>query len=261
MKEWVEMAEHMKDWMRQVGEEQVRRMQTPMEITSKSSEIDLVTEVDIWTEQFLIDRIKHTYPSHQMLTEESGSHSNDSDYEWVIDPIDGTVNYAHGFPLFSISVALKYKQKPVVGLVYIPMLNEMYETVKGNGAFLNGKQIHVSTTEKLRQAVVSTGFPYDRATDPDNNVDYFNGVILNVGGIRRTGSAAIDLCQVAAGRFDGYWEFKLNAWDIEAGLLLVQEAGGKIKRLQREKGTFVLVGNDPIFEQLDTILNEVEPIQ
>ncbi|MFA8437765.1 inositol monophosphatase family protein [Pueribacillus sp. YX66] len=261
MNEWFKMAEQMKKWMREAGEEQIRRLQTPMKMTSKSSDIDLVTEVDIWTEQFLIERIQTTYPFHQLLTEESGSYANQSDYEWVIDPIDGTVNYAHGFPLFSISVALKYEGEPVIGLVYIPMLNEMYETVKGHGAFLNEKQIHVSTIEQLTQAVVSTGFPYDRATDPDNNVNYFNGVILKIGGIRRTGSAAIDLCQVAAGRFDGYWEFKLNPWDIEAGLLLVKEAGGKVKRIQQEKGTFVLVGNEPIFHQLNDVLNEVKPIE
>lgn len=259
--EWVDMAKQMKMWMREAGKEQIRRLQTPVKMSSKTSEIDLVTEVDIWTEQFLLERIQSTYPSHRILTEESGSYANESDYEWVIDPIDGTVNYAHGFPLFSISAALKYKQEPIVGLVYIPMLNEMYEAIKGNGAFLNGKQIFVSSIERLAQAVVATGFPYDRATDPDNNVNYFKGVILNIGGIRRTGSAAIDLCQVAAGRFDGYWEFKLNPWDVEAGLLLVKEAGGKTKRIQQEKGTFVLVGNESIFHQLDRLLNEIKPIE
>ncbi len=261
MKEWRDMAERMKAWMREAGEEQIHRLQSPMHMSAKTSEIDLVTEVDIWTENFLIERIQATFPGHHLLTEESGSHKGDSDYEWVIDPIDGTVNYAHGFPLFSISVALKYKQEPVVGLVYIPMLDELYETIKGNGAFLNGKRMSVSTTEKLTTAVISTGFPYDRATDPDNNINYFNGVILNVGGIRRTGSAAIDLCQVAAGRFDGYWEFKLNAWDVEAGLLLVQEAGGTIKRIEQDKGTFILVGNQQIFPQLEQLLNDVKPIQ
>lgn len=261
MNEWFQMAEQMKAWMREAGEEQVRRLQTTIKMTSKSSDIDLVTEVDIWTEQFLIERIQATYPDHQLLTEESGTYASESDYEWVIDPIDGTVNYAHGFPLFSISVALKYKQQPVIGLVYLPMLNEMYEAIKGHGAFLNEKQIHVSSTDKLTKAVVSTGFPYDRATDPDNNVNYFNGVILNVGGMRRTGSAAIDLCQVAAGRFDGYWEFKLNAWDVEAGLLIVAEAGGKVKRLELDKGTFVLIGNESIYDGLERLLNNVQPIE
>lgn len=261
MNEWFDMAEQMKTWMRQAGETQIRRLQKPMEMKSKTSDIDLVTEVDMWTEQFLIQQIKTAYPAHQILTEETGNYANDSDYEWVIDPIDGTVNYAHGFPLFSISVALKYKQEPVVGLVYLPMLDEMYEAIKGNGAYLNGKRIHVSDTKKLSQAVIATGFPYDKATDPLNNVNYFSGVIVNIGGIRRTGSAAIDLCQVAAGRFDGYWEFKLNAWDVEAGLLIVQEAGGKTKRIQQKKGTFVLVGNEVIFHELDRLLNEIEPIE
>lgn len=260
MEAWQAMAQTMQQWMREAGEKQVQWLDEPMEMTSKTSAIDLVTEVDIWTENFLIEKIQSTYPNHRLLTEESGSHDGSADYEWVIDPIDGTVNYAHGFPLFSISVALKYENEAVIGLIYIPKLNEFYTAIKGEGAFLNGKPIKVSETTSIRKAVISTGFPYDRATDPDNNVNYLNGVILNVGGIRRTGSAAIDLSQVAAGRFDGYWELKLNAWDVEAGLLLVSEAGGRVKRIEQEKGTFILVGNKHIYPELETLLNDVQPI-
>ncbi|PWA10696.1 inositol monophosphatase [Pueribacillus theae] len=254
------MANKMKKWMRKAGEVQIKRLHEPKKITTKSSEIDPVTEVDIWTENFLIHKIQKAYPTHRLLTEESGNYDGNAEYEWVIDPIDGTVNYAHGFPLFCISVAVKHKNETVVGLVYVPMLDEFYEAIKGSGAFLNGKRISVSSIDKLKKAVISTGFPYDRATDPLNNVDYFNGVILNIAGIRRTGSAAIDLCQVAAGRFDGYWEFKLNAWDIEAGLLIVEEAGGETKRIKQKKGNFVLAGNKMIFPQLEALLNKVKPI-
>lgn len=260
MKAWQQMSENMQQWMREAGEKQIQWLEEPMEMTSKTSAIDLVTEVDIWTENFLIKKIQSTYPDHQLLTEESGSYAGNADYEWVIDPIDGTVNYAHGFPLFSISVALKYQNEAIVGLIYIPKLNEFYTAIKGKGAFLNGKPITVSDTTSISKAVISTGFPYDRATDPDNNVNYFNGIILKIGGIRRTGSAAIDLSQVAAGRFDGYWELKLNAWDVEAGLLLVSEAGGRVQRIEQEKGTFIMVGNQHIYPQLKQLLNNVSPI-
>lgn len=259
--EWQQMLANIKEWVREAGEEQSLRFEQPMKMETKSSEIDLVTDVDVWTENFLIEKIKSTYPTHAILTEESGQYDGDADYEWVIDPIDGTVNFAHGFPLFCISIAVRYRGEAVIGVVYVPRLNELYESIKGNGAFLNGKRIYVSAIDRAAKAIVATGFPYDRATDPDNNVDYFNGVITNVGGIRRTGSAAIDLCQVAAGRFDGYWEFKLNAWDVEAGLLLVDEAGGITKRIEQEKGTFVLAGNPVIYHELDEMLQRVKPIR
>ena len=261
MTEWKEMLNRIKDWVVEAGKKQAQRFEQPMTLKAKTSAIDLVTDVDIWTERFLIDKIQTTYPNHAILTEESGHHAGDAEYEWVIDPIDGTTNFAHGFPLFCISVAVKRRNETVIGVVYLPKLDELYETIKGEGAFLNGRPIVVSDRNRLPEAVVATGFPYDRATDPDNNVDYFNGVVTKVGGIRRTGSAAIDLCQVAAGRFDGYWEFKLNPWDIEAGILMVNEAGGVTKRIKQRKGHFVLAGNDAIFQKLNTILESVKPIE
>lgn len=254
MKRWYEMLEQMKQWVVEAGTEQVKRLENPIAMKSKTSAIDLVTEVDEWTDRFLVDKIKTHYPDHAILTEETGSYAGEADYEWVIDPIDGTVNYAHHFPLFCISVAVKYQGEVVVGVVYLPKLNEMYEAVKGEGAKLNGKTILVSETKELNRSVLATGFPYDKGTDPNNNVNYFTTLITKIGGIRRTGSAAIDLCQVAAGRFDAYWELKINEWDIAAGLLIVEEAGGKTKVVKMEKGYKVLVGNESIFQQVDELL-------
>lgn len=255
MKEWNDMLQHIKEWVVEAGKEQVKRLESPIAMKSKTSAIDLVTEVDEWTDYFLVDKIKTHYPNHTILTEETGTHAGKADYEWVIDPIDGTVNYAHHFPLFCISIAVKYKNETVIGVVYLPKLNEMYEAVKGEGAKLNGKTITVSETTELNRAVLATGFPYDKGTHPENNVNHFTSLITKIGGIRRTGSAAIDLCQVAAGRFDAYWELKINEWDIAAGILIVNEAGGKTKVLKISKGYKVLVGNPTIFQLVDEILN------
>lgn len=247
VKIWDEMLVHIKEWVIEAGKEQVKRLEEPVAMKSKTSAIDLVTEVDEWTDSFFVDKIKMYYPNHKILTEETGAHTGEENYEWVIDPIDGTVNYAHHFPLFCISVAVKYKGETVIGVVYMPKLNEMYEAIKGKGAKLNGEKIAVSKTNELNRAVLATGFPYDKATDPENNVGNFTKLITKIGGIRRTGSAAIDLCQVACGRFDAYWELKMNEWDIAAGLLIVEEAGGKTLTLKMKKGYKVLAGNPQIF--------------
>lgn len=254
LKEWERMREHIEEWARIAGEKQIEALERKLIINRKSADIDLVTEMDEWTDEFLRNKIKEFYPSHAMLTEETGEHEGDSEYKWVIDPIDGTANFVHKFPLFCISVAVKYKNETVVGVVYIPKLNEMYTAIRGQGSYLNGKRINVSNIEKLSKAVVATGFPYDKGVDPNNNVDNFNRIITKIGDIRRTGSAAIDLCQVAAGRFEGYWEFKINPWDFEAGLLLIEEAGGIVYTRKLEKGYFVLVGNVAIYQELEKIL-------
>lgn len=254
MREWELLLENIKAWVFEAGEEQMKRFNQPMNLHYKSAEIDLVTEVDVWTENFLVNKIKSTYPGHRILTEESGIHKGTDSYEWVIDPIDGTTNFAHGFPLFAISIAVKYNEETVLGVVYIPKLGELYEGMKGYGAKLNGEPICVSKIKRLPLAIVATGFPYDRASCLQNNVDNFVNVVTKVAGIRRTGTAAMDLCQVAAGRFDGYWELKLKPWDIEAGLLIVKEAGGLIKREDSEKGSFVLVGNEAIYDALDQLV-------
>ncbi|GAE29690.1 inositol monophosphatase family protein [Halalkalibacter hemicellulosilyticus] len=227
-KQWNERFEKIQEWVQIAGEEQVKRMDDELKIEQKSANIDLVTEMDVWTDEFFQENIRTFFPSDAILSEEAGASAGESGYEWVIDPIDGTTNYAHRFPMFAISVAVKYEGETVVGVVHAPKLGESYTALKGKGAYLNGKKIIVSERTQLTDSVIATGFPYDRATDPLNNVEQFNAVILQIGGIRRTGSAALDLCQVAAGRFEGYWEYKINPWDFEAGVLIVKEAGGVI---------------------------------
>lgn len=252
--EWRELLENAKKWAVEAGEEQVSRLEGPMKMESKTSDIDLVTEVDVWSEDFIMNRIKETYPDHGMVTEESGEHAGEAEYEWVIDPIDGTVNYARGLPVFCVSIGIRYKGETVAGVVHAPRIGETYEAVKGEGALLNGSKITVSKTSELSKSVLGTGFPYDKGTDPDNNLSYFNELLPRIGGIRRMGAAAMDLCQVAAGRFDGYWEMKLKAWDIEAGVLIVEEAGGSTFVKDEEKGFFVIAGNDEIFPRLQEVI-------
>ena len=189
-------------------------------------EINLVTEVDKISEEMITSKINALFPDHDILAEEFTDINSGSDFRWIIDPLDGTTNYAHGYPFFSVSIALERLDTVIVGIVYDPMLDEMFVAEKGKGAFLNDREIHVSNTRRIIKSLLTTGFPYDIQKDSDNNLNYFNEMILKAQAIRRAGSAALDLAYVAAGRFDGYWELKLSPWDIAAGWLLVEEAGG-----------------------------------
>ncbi|MFB4163609.1 inositol monophosphatase family protein [Alteribacillus sp. JSM 102045] len=254
MKEWKDMLLSAKIWVKEAGEKQVEKAQGPMEMNSKTSAIDLVTELDVWTEKFLTEKIQQEYPGHVMRTEESGFYEGDSDYEWVIDPIDGTVNYARGLPFFCISIGIRYKGETIAGLIHAPKLNETYEAVKGEGAFLNDRPIKVSETSMLNKAVIGTGFPYDKGTDKDNNLSHVQELVPRVGGIRRLGSAALDLAQVACGRMDGYWELKLKVWDVEAGLLVLEEAGGKTIVSEEDKGLYVMGANPYLFNTLNELI-------
>lgn len=190
---------------------------------------DIVTEADKESERRIIELLHQKCPSHSILAEESGKSAKaDADFLWVIDPLDGTINYAHQFPLVSVSVALLYCGNPLVGVVYNPFYQELYQSGKGLGATLNGKPLHVSSTKKLSKSLLATGFPYDRRQNPDNNYPEFCHLTDQTLGVRRGGSAALDLAFVAAGRCDGYWERGIQPWDVAAGALLVLEAGGKV---------------------------------
>lgn len=236
--------EKVKKWATEVGKIQKSQLnRDDLRIEHKSTEIDLVTEVDKLSEKILIQRVNAEFPGHAILSEECGKIETDSDYCWVIDPLDGTINYAQGFPIFCISIALQYQKETVLGLVHVPVLNEMFYAIRGEGAFLNGKLLKVSSKSELNQSVLATGFPYDRAIDPQNNVELFNKIVTKVRGIRRTGSAAFDLCNVAAGRFDGYWELKLKPWDIAAGSLIVTEAHGVIIPLPEYRPMALIAAN------------------
>lgn len=259
MNEYLTILEKAKSWAREVGRIQMEGLRQNIAIGCKSSEYDLVTNIDTQSEQVLINRIKEEYPEHGILAEESGVSGGDSEYLWIVDPLDGTVNYAHRYPVFCISLALQFHGEVVLGVVYASALQELFEAVKGQGAYLNGVKLQVSEITDLNKAILATGFPYDKATDSDNNLNYFQELAPKINGIRRTGSAAYDLCNVAAGRFNGYWEFKVNRWDIAAGTLIVQEAGGKVTYLPSKKGIGLIAGNRSICDLIHRELVRVNP--
>lgn len=259
MNEYLAILEKVKTWVREVGRIQLEGLKQSLTVDWKSSEYDLVTNIDTRSERELINRIKAEYPEHGILSEESGRTGEDSEFLWIIDPLDGTVNYAHGFPVFTISVALQYRGAVILGVVYAPALGELYEAAEGHGAYLNGVRLQVAKVNELKKAILATGFPYDKASDPENNLNYFNHLVPQINGVRRTGSAAWDLCNVAAGRISGYWEFKVNRWDIAAGALMVAEAGGEIIYLPSKKGIGLIGGNPNICRQIYREMVKVNP--
>lgn len=194
-------------------------------------DINLVTEMDTRSERTIVEILRTAFPDHGIVAEEETSIQNGSGYLWIIDPLDGTTNYAHAYPCFSVSIALQHEQDIIAGVVYDPMRGELFSAGKGQGAFLNGKQIQVSSIDILIKSLLATGFPYDRKVCSKNNMDHFHNLLMAAQEVRRDGSAALDLCYVAAGRFDGFWELKLKAWDVAAGSLIVREAGGMISGL------------------------------
>jgi len=191
-------------------------------------EIDIVTEADRMSEEIVMTEINRKFPDHNILSEESAEIERGSRYRWVIDPLDGTTNYAHGFPVFCVSIALEKDGQIVTGVIYNPVSDELFVAGKGEGASLNGSGITVSGTTEISKSLLATGFPYDIRRDPNNNINQFNAMALEAQAIRRAGSAALDLAYTAAGRFDGFWELKLYPWDTAAGWLLVSEAGGTV---------------------------------
>lgn len=194
-------------------------------------EIDIVTEVDQMSEEWLVGRIRQQFPHHTIITEESDGFQGSSAYRWIIDPLDGTTNYAHGYPIFCVSIALQIADVITCGAIYNPMADEMFTAERQGGSFLNGERLSVSNTEALSRSLLATGFPYDMRESENNNINYFIGMALQAQAIRRAGSAALDLAYVAAGRFDGFWELKLKPWDTAAGWLMVREAGGGVSDL------------------------------
>lgn len=198
-------------------------------IQRKTDYIDLVTEVDTATEAFLLEQIQRRFPGHGVVAEETGPHpGRDTLARWFVDPLDGTVNYAHGMPYFSVSLAYADAQGVRYAAVYDPWRDECFCAARGQGAWLNGQRLQVNHRTRLADSLLITGFPYDRWTNPDNNVQHFTNFLLRSSGVLRLGSAALDLAYVAAGRADGFWELRLKPWDVAAGVLLVQEAGGVV---------------------------------
>lgn len=251
-----------KDWVRKVGKLQRENLRKEnLLIETKSSEVDLVTEVDKASEEFFLQAISKKYPEHSILSEEAGElGKKGSDYRWIIDPLDGTTNFAQGLPIFAISVALQYKKETVLGVVYVPMLDLLFEAIKGSKAFVNGIRLTVGAKRRMKECLLSTGFPYDQAQNPDNNTNYFTHFVPLARGIRRLGSAAYDLANVAAGILDGHWELNLKLWDVAAGFLLVKEAGGKVIMLEDKRGVSFVAGNNVVADQIYQEIKSIDAL-
>ena len=230
---------------------------------SNKGDIDLVTEADIAAERLIVERIRSYHPRHAILTEESGDvvtvGDAGSEYKWVIDPLDGTTNYAHGYPVFCVSVALEHEGRVVVGVVYDPTRDELFAAERGGGATLNGRSLRVSETNELNGALLCTGFPYD-VRDRGDFARHFRNFIMRAQSVRRDGAAALDLAYVAAGRFDGFYEEGLRPWDVAAGVLLVEEAGGSVTHYDGSPFSIytppIVAGNGLIHEAMLEVLRQ-----
>lgn len=223
--------------------------------------VDLVTEVDRRSETFILQEIRSRFPDHRIITEERGKLDGAVDSTWYIDPLDGTVNFAHDVPIFSVSIAFVHQGELRHGVVYDPMRDECFSASAGEGAWLNGQPLHVSNTAEMVDSLLVTGFPYDLWKSPVNNLEFFGRFARQTQGVRRLGSAALDLCYVAAGRFDGYWELKLQPWDMAAGALICREAGARVTDLEGETQILqspysVLSANPALYARMFAVLHE-----
>ncbi len=204
--------------------------------------IDLVTEADRMSETFILAEISRRYPEHGILSEESAAKNEQAAMRWIIDPLDGTTNYAHGFPFFCVSIAFERDGIVELGVIYDPTRDDLFTASRAGGAWLNGKQLKVSTVNDLSRSLLATGFPYDIRVSKENNLNYFNAMAVNAQAIRRPGAAALDLAYLASGRIDGFWELKLKPWDTAAGCLMVEEAGGVISDMKGGKWDLYSLG-------------------
>jgi myo-inositol-1(or 4)-monophosphatase len=224
--------------------------------------VDLVTEWDRRSEHYIVESLRAVFPDHAYRAEESGADNRLSEFEWVIDPLDGTTNFAHGLPVFAVSIALTHLARPVAGVVVDVLRDEYYTATAGGGAALNGRPIRVSAVQPLAVGLLATGFPYDVRTNPNNNVAHYANFVVRSQAVRRIGSAALDLAWTAAGRFDGYWELSLNPWDILAGALIVLEAGGTVTDAQGGgdylDGASIVASNGHIHEEMLSVLRDGE---
>ncbi|MBI5206160.1 MAG: inositol monophosphatase [Candidatus Firestonebacteria bacterium] len=224
-------------------------------------EINLVTDIDLKCEKIIKRIILKNFPDHSILAEESDEKKTISIYRWIIDPLDGTTNFAHGYPVFCVSIALEKQGEIILGVIFDPVKNELFLARKGRGAFLNGKKIKVSNIDSVTKSLLVTGFPYDiREDNNNNNLNYFSKMSLSAQAVRRDGSAALDLAYIACGRFDGYWELKLSPWDIASGILLIEEAGGKATDISGGKISLnsrtIVSSNGKIHQEMIDILGK-----
>jgi myo-inositol-1(or 4)-monophosphatase len=254
------------DIARLAGVELLGYFDQPHQEATKQNVVDIVTEGDRASEAVIVAALRQAFPGHHIVGEEGGGQgapADEAEYFWYVDPLDGTSNFASNIPLFTVSIALADRDKrPLVGVVLCPVYNELYSAARGHGVTLNGKPIHVSQKNDLQRAMLSTGFPYDKSRQP-NNMDEWGNFLLRVRGVLRLGSAALDLAWVAAGRLDGFWEPRLNPWDILAGILCVEEAGGRVSdyhgRVARAyAGSEVVASNGLLHDQMLAVLAETE---
>lgn len=225
-----------------------------LKIDRKEGVANLVTDADKACEKLIIDTIRLHFPDHSILSEEAGEINGSGDYKWIIDPIDGTINFVHGLPIFGISIAIVHKGKPIIGVVEIPGLKETFWAQEGKGAYKNESKIRVSKTSDMKSGLYATGFPYDRGARYHKNMELWDAMYENCHGVRRIGSAAIDLCFTACGRFDAYWEYNIKPWDIAAGKIILEEAGGTITNMDGSmldpKRAMILATNSALHSQM-----------
>ena len=242
------------------GRYQKYRFTSSLNVEMKGDK-DLVTEVDRESERLIVTHLLARFPDHDIVAEEGEYPRKGSPCRWIIDPVDGTTNYAHGFPWFCASIGLELEGELVAGVIYNPVYDELFTATKGGGAFLNGFRLAVSPRAPLKNTLLGTGFPYDCATNPANNFANFIAFQKHARGIRRAGAAALDLAYVAAGRLDGYWELKLKPWDVAAGVLMVREAGGTVTKFDGSPYDIftdrILVSNGLIHDEMVAMLAEV----
>lgn len=228
---------------------------------SYKGDLNLVTNIDQLSEEAVVALINRHFPDHQILAEEGHDRTEPSPFRWIIDPLDGTTNYAHRFPFFCVSIAVEMKGKVLLGVVFDPLRNELFFAERGKGAYLNEKPIRASSVTHLSKSLLVTGFAYDVRTDPINNFNHFINFSLKAQGVRRTGSAALDLCYVASGRLDGFWELKLRPWDTAAGSLILTEAGGKLSDFSGKPFSIydseMLASNGKIHREMIDVLQKI----
>ena len=255
MNEFLKVAS---DTAREAGAVLRREFDRPKKISYKG-EVDIVTESDRRSEEIIVARIREHFPDHAIIAEEGGGASAaaaGAKYCWHVDPLDGTTNFAHGYPCFAVSIGLSEDGEPIAGVVFNPVSDEFFTAARGEGAYLNGQPIHVSSIDKLATSLVATGFPTHQRKR-SANMNYYWEFTLRSHGVRRDGSAALDLCSVACGRFDAYWEFRLNSWDTAAGALLVREAGGLVTAIEGGPyhlgGPSLLASNGLIHDEMKAV--------
>ncbi|HEV8717587.1 MAG TPA: inositol monophosphatase family protein [Candidatus Binatia bacterium] len=233
----------------------------PKIVEAKTDIVDLVTNVDKAADALITGLLRTQFPTHKLIAEESAVSGPESPYQWYIDPLDGTTNFAHGFPHFAVSIALAHQSQMLVGVVYDPLRDETFCASRGHGATLNGKPVHVSQAPTLDQALVLTGFPYDRRKRSEFYLRFYQAFMMRTQGVRRSGSAALDLCYVACGRADAFWEWRLHPWDTAAGSLLVEEAGGRMSNFVGAPfevlGEQTLAANGLLHQEMVEVLQQV----